>query len=51
MNASIYIWKRDILLKSNNLFSNKTSCYIMPQDRSVDIDNFNDLKIVKSLIK
>ncbi len=51
MNASIYIWKRDILLKSNNLFSNKTSCYIMPQDRSVDIDNFNDLNIVKSLIK
>ena len=38
--------ERDILLKSNN-FSNKTSCYIMPQDRSVDIDNFNDLKIVK----
>lgn len=51
MNASIYIWKRNYLLNSNNLFSNKTSFYEMPFDRSIDIDDLDDLKIVKLFIK
>ena len=52
MNASIYIWKRRILLKSNNVFTKKTSVYIMPQERSIDIDTEFDFNIVKQqLIK
>ena len=51
MNASIYLWKRDFLFKSYNLFNKKTSVYFMPQDRSVDIDSNFDFKFVKSLIK
>jgi len=51
MNASIYIWKRKCLISSNNLFTKKTSMYIMPSDRSIDIDNNFDLKIVKYLMK
>ena len=51
MNASIYIWKRKHLLDSNNLFTNKTSLYIMSQDRSCDIDTNLDLKFVKYIIK
>ena len=27
MNASIYMWKRDYLINSNNLFSENTSLY------------------------
>tara|TARA_A100001015_G_scaffold266216_1_gene315200 strand:+ start:1535 stop:2218 length:684 start_codon:yes stop_codon:yes gene_type:complete len=50
LNASIYIWKRKILLKSNKLFRRKTSIYVMPYSRSVDIDHKIDLKIVKSLL-
>ena len=51
MNASIYIWKRPIILRSNNLFRKKTSIYIMPQERSIDIDNKFELNMVKCLIK
>ena len=51
MNASIYIWKRSYLLKTDNLFSKKTSFYEMPFNRSVDIDDQDDLRIVKLFLK
>tara|TARA_A100001015_G_scaffold313884_1_gene422106 strand:- start:3191 stop:3868 length:678 start_codon:yes stop_codon:yes gene_type:complete len=51
MNASIYLWKRDFLFKSYNLFNKKTSVYFMPQDRSVDIDSNFDFKFVKFLLE
>jgi CMP-N,N'-diacetyllegionaminic acid synthase len=51
VNASIYIWKRNYLLKSNTIISNKTSLYEMPYNRSVDIDTKDDLKIVKLFLK
>lgn len=49
MNASIYIWKRLRLLKSNKLFSKNTDIYIMPQSRSIDIDSNFDLNLIKYL--
>ena len=49
MNASIYIWKRNVLMKTNNLFGKKTSIYVMPFERSIDIDDLTDFKIVKCL--
>ena len=51
INASIYIWKRNYLLKSNTIISNKTLLYEMPYNRSVDIDSKDDLKIVKLFLK
>tara|TARA_Y100000590_G_C15747811_1_gene1022882 strand:- start:8967 stop:9659 length:693 start_codon:yes stop_codon:yes gene_type:complete len=52
MNASIYIWKRLALFKKGeNLFSKKTSIYLMPQERSVDIDSMYDWRLAKFLIK
>ena len=51
MNASIYGWNRDYLVKTDNLFSKKTSYYFMPHERSVDIDDVVDLKIVEMLLK
>ena len=51
MNASIYIWKRNFLIKSNNLFTNKTSLYVMPPHRSCDIDTLLDLEFVKFMLK
>ena len=47
MNASIYIWKKKYLFKTYNLFSKKTSIYIMPPERSIDIDSSFDFKLVK----
>ena len=51
MNASIYIWSRSKLLKSNKLFSKDTGVFFMPQNRSIDIDSHFDLLLVKQIIK
>ena len=51
MNASIYIWTRDFLLKENSLFSGRLGFYEMPEDRSIDIDSPLEWEIVKMLLK
>ena len=51
LNASIYIWKRKTLLTKKTLFNKKTVFFEMPPERSFDIDNYFDLKVVKSLKK
>ncbi|CAD7288725.1 CMP-N,N'-diacetyllegionaminic acid synthase [Campylobacter suis] len=50
MNASIYIWKREILLTCDSLFLPKTGLYVMPEDRSIDIDNELDFKFVEFIM-
>tara|TARA_B100001971_G_C18144625_1_gene512342 strand:+ start:463 stop:1149 length:687 start_codon:yes stop_codon:yes gene_type:complete len=51
INASIYIWKREALLKRKTLYTKKTSIYLMPPERSFDIDTKFDWKLVKFLLK
>ncbi len=51
MNASIYIWKRDIILNENSISLEKTGLYVMPEERSIDIDNELDFKFVEFLMK
>lgn len=50
MNASIYIWKREIILNKNSLFLENTGLYVMPEDRSIDIDNELDFEFVEFLM-
>lgn len=51
MNASIYIWKRDVILQKNSIFLEKTGLYIMPEERSIDIDSELDYRFVEFLMK
>ena len=51
MNASIYIWKRSALFEDFPVVSNQTLLYVMPEDRSIDIDTPTDLAIVRLLAK
>lgn len=51
MNASIYIWKSQILLTTDTLFIPKTGLYIMPQNRSIDIDDELDFMIVEQILR
>jgi len=51
MNASIYIWNRQSLLKSKQLFLKNTITYTMPKERSIDIDSKLDWDIVNILFK
>ena len=50
MNASIYIWKRQALLENDTIFTDKTSLYVMPEQRSVDIDTEMDWEFVNYMI-
>lgn len=51
MNASIYIFTREKLLKNNILFGKDTSLYIMDEKTAFDIDSEFDFEIVEFLIK
>ena len=50
MNASMYIWKRKALLEYDTLFTDKTALYVMPEERSVDIDTEQDWNNVEYMI-
>jgi len=51
MNASIYIWTRDVILNTDSLFLEKTALYVMPEERSIDIDTELDYKFVEFIMK
>lgn len=51
MNASIYVWERDVLFESNTIFHEDTLLYVMPEDRSIDIDSDLDFQFVEFLSK
>lgn len=51
MNASIYAWKRDVLMSSSTgLFNSGTRLYVMPEERSIDIDSELDFQFVEFLL-
>lgn len=49
MNASIYVWKRDLLFNLEGLFHPTTRLYVMPEERSWDIDSELDFEFVEFL--
>jgi len=51
MNASIYIWNRKTILNCNTLFLEKTGLYVMPEERSIDIDTEIDFSFVEFLMR
>lgn len=50
MNASIYIWCRDALFNTDTLFQNDTHLFVMPEERSIDIDSELDFQFVELLL-
>ncbi|MFA4955706.1 MAG: acylneuraminate cytidylyltransferase family protein [Candidatus Methanoperedens sp.] len=51
MNSSIYVWWKDILKDKRSIFLKRSQIYIMPKERSVDIDDSIDFKIAEMLLK
>ena len=49
MNASIYVWKRKVLFQYDSILVGDTLLYVMPEERSVDIDSELDFEIVNLL--
>ncbi len=50
MNASIYVWRRDVFIKEPAVFYPDTALYEMPEERSIDIDSELDFEIVRLLL-
>lgn len=50
MNASIYVWTRESILNDNSIFTDNTGLYVMPEERSIDIDSEIDFKLVELLM-
>lgn len=50
LNGAILIATKEFFLKKKEI-GNNTIPYIMPQERSIDIDNFYDLKIASLILK
>jgi N-acylneuraminate cytidylyltransferase/CMP-N,N'-diacetyllegionaminic acid synthase len=50
MNASIYIWRRPVLFEAATLFNPDTRLYVMPEERSIDIDSELDFQFVEYLM-
>lgn len=51
MNASIYVWQRSALFDYPTVFNSNTRLFVMPEERSADIDNELDFEIVELLMK
>lgn len=49
MNASIYVWWKDVLKNKKRIFLRNSRVYVMPKERSVDIDNEIDFRIAEFL--
>ena len=45
MNASIYVWTRDSLLSQPTLFGPGTKLFVMPVERSIEIDTEYDFEV------
>lgn len=50
MNASIYVWRRAVLFDAPSLFNADTRLFVMPEERSIDIDSELDFQFVAFLM-
>ena len=50
-SGTFYIFKSDYLKKKNNIFSKKTSSYLVPKYRAVDIDEIEDFRLAEYIKK
>lgn len=51
LNASVYVWWKDVLVKKPAVYFENSRVYIMPRERSVDIDDEIDFELVKLLME
>ena len=50
MNSSIYIWNRRAILELQSVIGSNTGIYIMPQERSIDVDSELDIKFIEYIL-
>src|SRR3569833_4004504 len=50
MNASVYVWTQQCLFSSDTIFNSDARLYVMPEERSIDIDSEIDFQFVDFLL-
>ena len=50
-NGAVYVTDRDVVMKENRVLGADTRAYIMPRERSIDIDTEIDLKLAELLMR
>ncbi len=51
LNGALYVTRTKILLEQNRMLGEHTIPYIMPQERSIDIDTPADLRLAECILK
>lgn len=51
MNAAVYVWTRTALFERPTVFNADTLLFVMPEERSIDIDSELDFQIVEFILK
>jgi CMP-N,N'-diacetyllegionaminic acid synthase len=51
LNGAIYLVRREVLLSTGNWYTDKTFGYVMPAERSIDIDSAWDLRVADLLLR
>jgi CMP-N-acetylneuraminic acid synthetase len=51
LNGALYVTRTKALLKENRMLGEYTIPYIMPQERSIDIDTQTDLRIAEYILQ
>lgn len=50
LNGAVYVARTEWLIKHRSFFSSQTLGYLMPEDRSLDLDTPYDWKVAEGLI-
>jgi CMP-N,N'-diacetyllegionaminic acid synthase len=50
-NGAIYLTRRETIVGAHSLYADRTYAYVMPPERSVDIDSFLDLRLAELLLR
>ncbi len=50
-NGAIYLTRRNVLMEQNSIWGNSICPYIMPPERSVNVDNVLDLKLAEVMLQ
>jgi CMP-N,N'-diacetyllegionaminic acid synthase len=50
-NGAIYLTRRDVLMEKNSIWGDSIHPYVMPAERSINIDSEMDLKLLELVLK
>lgn len=51
LNGAVYIIKTQIVRENTNFYTNKSYAYLMPRDRSIDVDDIVDFNFCEAILK